>query len=1119
MRERPFWSLFVAVVVAGTAAYVPYQNRAVAPASTRAARQVTRGVAAADSAQRTPEQIRQVASTHSDAATLIGAHFGLEVEPDEAWFPDARQPSSALEDTYPDVRRLRRVRARAGSSTVSFLIATLPDPIDSSSRWQFDPLYDAVQRGVIDSGYSFERFYIPDWDPGRGAEESASLAGVVHEQLPGVVLFTRRVAAAPGAEREELLVLLLVFETPTNGVHQVAFQRAARTAFAWNPAADVRVLGPTYSGSIPSLGRAMVSSGVHAPYRVVTGSATSPRNRERLQAIVGAGASTYRSTVLTDDDLQSAMFSFLDERFPSARVAALVEGNTAYGGALTADLRKERGTGNLLILPFPLHISRLRAATVVQPPAAGAPDGRQGLPLALDEPTSPRDRVPALSPKLTESGTEAVLSNILDTLERERVTVIGLLATDARDKLFLAQQVATRVADAQLFTFEGDLLFTHPQYQRYTKGMLVASSYPLFTITQAWQPSGNGFDRRQQFPSENAHGTYNATLAILNYDDTGKPLPDGRDPQAVPPLLDYGTDLEGHFGPHAWVSAVGTRAVWPLRRVACGPVNERACAAQLHPVKRPGRGAPPHLMRLPPATTALLILCLALGAMHLAMWLRRGLRPTTLWFNAGQGMLPPVRTLARTCGVALTLLMAWLALIASWYVTAFPTAVGAWPALVVTSALMGVLAVSTVVMSPRTSGTHDALLLVAGGAAGVLVGLVALGPLGAIVAGGDETLVLVTRGLDPFSGESPFLPVLVVLIALYLWAVVQLARVGVPTLSSALELAVGLDGLARGGLTRPIGRIRQIVQGLFGVPWGLATCTFLLLVPPLALFRIIETPERGAFDQVFTVGWYMLQIFVCHAIAHLVALWRAIRRVLSGLSVHESANGFERVPRDLFMNRLTPRGPALLHLQLAANLQSSAAGFWLPAAAVGPVLDTDFQQRPRPHLASSAAWRALLDDAQALMHRLAANRAGGAAPSARQSVADVMVLMPIALMLKEMTSRTVRGIYAVVAFVAALLIYQASLPGHDQRAMLAATWMYVAIGSLAVLVTAISAERDVVLSRLAGTTGGKIHWDAAFIARAVLPIILALATLFATQFPDAGAALLRIVRPVQTVLP
>ena len=69
-----------------------------------------------------------------------------------------------------------------------------------------------------------------------------------------------------------------------------------------------------------------------------------------------------------------------------------------------------------------------------------------------------------MAPRLTSSSTDVAIAQILSTINREQLTVIGLFATDARDKLFLAQQISSRSPDALMFTVEGDLLFTHRDF-------------------------------------------------------------------------------------------------------------------------------------------------------------------------------------------------------------------------------------------------------------------------------------------------------------------------------------------------------------------------------------------------------------------------------------------------------------------------------------------------------------------------------------------------------------------------------------------------------------------------------------------------------------------------------
>ena len=360
--ERGFISLLFAVLITGTALYLPRASSAPAAASMvprGAAAQQASSTSSLASAQRdgatgtstpTPEQLRQVAQTHGDAVTVIAEHFAVSAGPDPAWFlPETLEPRPISGDLTR--RRVERIRAlkdaiarTGGVPQVDFLIATVPDPIDSNTRWQFDPTYDSLQRAISASGYSLARFYIPDLDLTRNPDTDARAVNRLHERLPGVVLFTNG---------SRFLVLFLVFETATSGVHQEAFRQAVWTLAQWTEdqvtPPEVRVVGPTFSGSIPSLGRAMESIRSSLPhpnirYRVVTGSATNAGNRAQLASIVGTELS-YRTTVLNDEELLVALASFFEGRVERNRMAMLVESNTAYGGALRT------GTA----APRPLH--------------------------------------------------------------------------------------------------------------------------------------------------------------------------------------------------------------------------------------------------------------------------------------------------------------------------------------------------------------------------------------------------------------------------------------------------------------------------------------------------------------------------------------------------------------------------------------------------------------------------------------------------------------------------------------------------------------------------------------------------------------------------------------------
>jgi hypothetical protein len=156
---------------------------------------------------------------------------------------------------------LRALRSPTGRDTLAIrvLMATLPDPIDSHVGWTFDPALEAIESGVAASGYVLDRFFIPDWDPSAPSEQGIAKQHL-HERWPGLVLFRS------AADKSELLMVFLVFETPTAGVHQAAFVSALRqmvqmTQLGRRKETVLPILGPTFSGSSDSIRRALQQLG------------------------------------------------------------------------------------------------------------------------------------------------------------------------------------------------------------------------------------------------------------------------------------------------------------------------------------------------------------------------------------------------------------------------------------------------------------------------------------------------------------------------------------------------------------------------------------------------------------------------------------------------------------------------------------------------------------------------------------------------------------------------------------------------------------------------------------------------------------------------------------------
>ena len=259
------------------------------------------------------------------------------------------------------------------------------------------------------------------------------------------------------------------------------------------------------------------------------------------------------------------------------KIAILTEGNTAYGQNFTnqsapgkvADGRNREGCGNgqnspeILSLPFPMHISRLRVAASKATPQQGQAgtwnrEQQPGFrPPCARSAAEPREVLPSFS-DLSVQSAELTLANLLSTIAREQYSYVGIVATDVRDVTFLAREVREHCPATVLFTLNSDLLYAYPDVNSATRGMIVITPYPLFNLEQLWTYAYGGGKSRLQFSNQAAEGVYNATLALLHQD--GKLVDYGR-PLAVPANAQ---PPEPHK-PSLWVTAIGNEKTLPVR--------------------------------------------------------------------------------------------------------------------------------------------------------------------------------------------------------------------------------------------------------------------------------------------------------------------------------------------------------------------------------------------------------------------------------------------------------------------------------------------------------------------------------------------------------------------------
>jgi len=488
------------------------------------------------------------------------------------------------------------LRAGVHGYKTEFLIATVPDPIDSAYGYAFDQVVDAIQRAVEKKdGYILDRCWLP-WEFDRKSKpKPGELPSNTRETTPGVLLFRHGKDKSRNVNQPGLCVVFLVGETPMGGIHKQAFYRALSVIRdVGHPVTEpVRVVGPYFSGSQTSLqfvvgdwwtrsdSTSIYAVDAHPSYRfhVITGSATAIRkseffsyeaNKENFPSWRQDGVE-FSSTVIPTRTTLGALLHFLTRRDGSGtheaipwsldlvpgKVAILAESNTGFGKAFS-DLNVDQ----VVTLRFPLHISRVKNeytnAAKEKDKKNGPTDDDPLLALSITDDQGTVEGVPSQGGSTTTATNGQVMSRILQTISREHCRYVGVIASDSRDKLFLIRLIREHCPDVRVFVTDGDLLLTHPEYRYYMRGVIIGSTYPLVPRNQTWVKATT--TERILFPSVGAQGYYNATL--LHFDVRDQLLE-----YAAPAfaLRDSDRPDEASQRPPIWISMVAPNgAIVPL---------------------------------------------------------------------------------------------------------------------------------------------------------------------------------------------------------------------------------------------------------------------------------------------------------------------------------------------------------------------------------------------------------------------------------------------------------------------------------------------------------------------------------------------------------------------------
>jgi hypothetical protein len=212
--------------------------------------------------ERAAQSSGAAALSDKDALAIVDSYLRTDVDPASvlhrlrAQLVDRAFEEAAAVDAMDQLTNSRH--SNGAEWKVQFLIATIPDYVDSNSGWVADETLGAIQSAMDSADIVLDRFRLIDWsraDDGRAS--AAPSDSTLHERQPGALVF--RHVVVPGQREVTLQVVLLVLETPTTGVHRLALRNAMKFVRDRSSKVDrtvtpeLKVIGPVFSGSVASL--------------------------------------------------------------------------------------------------------------------------------------------------------------------------------------------------------------------------------------------------------------------------------------------------------------------------------------------------------------------------------------------------------------------------------------------------------------------------------------------------------------------------------------------------------------------------------------------------------------------------------------------------------------------------------------------------------------------------------------------------------------------------------------------------------------------------------------------------------------------------------------------------
>jgi len=565
-----------------------------------------------------PSPVRQVVSPGQKTAT---GKFSIEKSPCsdlaehlQNFFAPSKDIQAGPESCRTDGAPVIMQKFSEAAKTTHFIIATVPDPLHTHLSLSFDRYAEAIQQAAQESHFTYDSSWLP-WQTEQNSypliqdQDEADDRKQAREDQPGILLFRDALPNPPSAESglpyAHGLIVFIVGEEATGGIHRRQFENAVQWIEALQPVrpakTSVQILGPSFSGSLPSLVQLLSEPGVGAalhpiadlPLQVYSGRVSSNLGVCWLYDQVNGPLQNlkieFTSFQLDDNTIFERYYNYLKEmRLGTAHLAIVSEDETAYGfnapvpvtpsphssqEPVQPDLKPSQQpkkqpsphaatspppctivppTVNPASFYYPRDISALRAAYQEQSlfsstsSQTSAETARHTLRTDLADPDGKQDdTIRSYGSTQMALSEEAVLLHIVSMLRAHHSELILLRGSNPLDQLFLAHFFKLTYPEGRVVIYGNDLLLRRELGSSGLNGIMTLGTYPLLPEVDDWTKPNQAMDSHSHraFPQDGAQGVYIAMRFLLNQPAGATANPAGSGDQPLTPSQLYRNDF------------------------------------------------------------------------------------------------------------------------------------------------------------------------------------------------------------------------------------------------------------------------------------------------------------------------------------------------------------------------------------------------------------------------------------------------------------------------------------------------------------------------------------------------------------------------------------------------